>query len=220
MTVALTQSPNAGGNSCDASFPLGVQVGGDVKVAGSMDATTVKIDGTAIGAALATGVVANGIPLSDFRAPAAWKDALGDSASTGILGLADTPGSVLKGVASNGDSQNDKAVVVFRLPHSYVPGSTITVRIRAKKDTTAGTVSDSVDLVAKLIGDTLGSDICTTAAQAITTSYANYDFTVTPTGLVQGDLLALEVAGISDDTGGTTNKAVWISRVEVRLGNA
>lgn len=53
MTVALTQSPNSGGNSVDASFPLGVQVGGSVKVVGSVDATTVKIDGTSVTATAA-----------------------------------------------------------------------------------------------------------------------------------------------------------------------
>lgn len=164
------------------------------------------------------GTVPQGLPLNEAKKFDAWKDDLADAAAAGSLGLADTPGSVLKNTASNNNTQDDACVFLYTLPPSYVAGSTVTVRIRAKKDTTAGTVSDTVDLQAKLVGDTLGSDICTTAAQAVTTSYANKDFTVTPTGLVAGDVLALEVHGLSNDTGGATNKQVFIARVEVRLG--
>lgn len=193
-----------------------LHVGDDATIDGDAVVTgTLTVGGVAVPLANVTG-----IPLQQFYKPAAWKDALADTPGSNILGLADTVGSVLTGTASNGDSQNDKATALFVLPPTYVAGAAITVRIRAKKDTTLGTVSDTVDLVAKVVGDTLGSDICTTAAQQITTSYANYDFTVTPTGRTAGDILALEVAALSNDTGGTTNKAVLVSRVEVRLAAA
>lgn len=187
---------------------------------GTVDAATLKLNGTTVTGIVATGVVPQAIPLTEFKAPAAWKDDLGDTATAAILGLADTRGSVLLATAASGNTQNQSAVAVFRLPHTYVAGSTITCRVRAKQATTLLTVGTTVDVVAKLIGDTLGSDICTTAAQTVTTSYANYDFTITPTGLVAGDLLAIEVFVIEDDTGGTVNTAGSISRVEMRLGNA
>lgn len=185
-----------------------------------LDATaTFKIGSSDVTSAL-SGVIVQGIALNDFRAPAAWKDALGDTATAAILGLADTRGSVLLATAASGTSVNQSAVTVFRLPPTYIPGNTVTLRVRGKQATTLLTVGTTVDAVVKLIGDTLGSDICTTAAQTVTTAYANYDFTITPTGLVAGDLLAIEVFVIEDDTGGTVNTAGSISRVEVRLAGA
>lgn len=192
------------------------EIGGTLAVTGAATfSSTLTVGGVAVPLA---NVVP--IPLNQFRAPAAWKDDLGDTGSSAIIGLADTVGSLLKTTASNGDSISQSGVCAFVLPPTYVSGAAITVRVRAKKDTTLGTVTDTVDVTAKLVGDTLGSDICTTAAQVLTTSYANYDFTVTPTGLVAGDILAIEVFGISNDTGGTTNKQVFIARVEVRMAAA
>lgn len=160
------------------------------------------------------------VPLNQFRAPAAWKDDLGDTATAAILGLADTVGSVMLSTAANGNTVTQSAVVAIALPESYAPGGTVTVRIRAKQHDTLLTVGTTVDLVAKLVGDTLGSDICTTAAQTLTTSYANYDFTVTPTGLVAGDILALDCFLALNDTGGTVNKAASISAVSIITGPA
>lgn len=215
MTYAATFAKNAG--SCVGVDNYGANT---IETSGTVNAGTVKIAGTTVTGIVATGVVPQGIPLNEFRAPAAWKDALGDTATAAILGLADTRGSVLLATAASGNTQNQSAVTVYRLPHTYIAGSAITVRIRAKQATTLLTVGTTVDCVTKLIGDTLGSDICTTAAQTVTTSYANYDFTITPTGLVAGDLLAIEVFVIEDDTGGTVNTAGSISRVEVRIGDA
>ena len=92
------------------------------------------------------------------------------------------------------------------------------MRIRAKQATTLLTVGTTVVPTVKLIGDTLGSDLVTTSAQTLTTAYANYDFVVTPTGLVAGDLLAINTTLVCNDTGGTVNTAASISRVEVRIG--
>jgi len=220
MTVATTQSKNAGGLGTNSFGASDIECDGNVRVAGYVNATTLKVNGTAIGSALATGVIANGIPLNTAKAPAAWKDQLGDAPTGAVLGCVDTPGSVLLGTASNGDTHNQSALFLFTLPHTYVSGSAITVRIRAKQATTLLTVGTTVDLVAKLVGDTLGSDICTTAAQTLTTAYANFDFVVTPTSRVAGDILALDCFLISDDTGGTVNTAPSIARVEVRLGDA
>lgn len=161
-----------------------------------------------------------GIPLNTGRAPAAWKDALGDTATGAVLGCADTPGSVLLSTAASGTTVTQSALFLFTLPPTYVSGAAITVRIRAKQATTLLTVGTTCDLVAKVVGDTLGSDICTTAAQTLTTAFANYDFVVTPTGRVAGDILALDCFTILDDTGGTINTAAQIARVEVRLAAA
>lgn len=167
---------------------------------------------------ITTGVVPHGIPLNNFRAPAAWKDDLGDTATAAILGLADTRGSVLLASDASSETINQSAVACFTLPATYQSGAPITVRLRAKQATALSTTSSKVDVVAKLIGDTLGADICATASQQVTTSYANYDFDVTPTSLVAGDILAIEVFCIDIDV--SDGGAMSISRVEMRLNNA
>lgn len=63
----------------------------------------------------------------------------------------------------------------------------------------------------------LGADICATAAQSLTTSYANYDFTITPTGLAAGDVLNLDFALATNDTGGANAGAPTISKIDVLL---
>ena len=193
-----------------------------LEVLGSADIKALSVDGSAITgadvAALAAQVRAYPIPLNAFNAPAAWKDALGDAPAAGIFGLSDTPGDVLKGELSNANSKTDEAQNSFVLPPEYVAGGAITVRIRAKKDTTLAFVGDTIDCNVKLVGDTLGSDLVTTSPQTpMTTAYVDYDFVVTPTGLVPGNILSLIITGISNDTGGATNKAIWVSRVEMRI---
>lgn len=176
----------------------------------SVPFTAAYIDGTVKG---------YNIPLTEFKSPAAWKDALGDAPGSSILGLADAPGSPLLGNAANNTHPTDKAVALFTLPESYVAGSAVTVRIAAKL-AGAVEVAGKVDLVAKKQGNgALGADICATAAQTVTgdDTYANFDFVVTPTTLSPGDVLALEVNCDNDDTAGTANKAMSIGAVSVRI---
>ena len=50
---------------------------------------------------------------------------------------------------------------------------------------------------------TAGSDICSTAAQNLTTSMAQYTFVVTDTDLVRGDLLRVFIRTVITESGGT-----------------
>lgn len=225
MAFSRRQKQNCGPHTSIASFgDAGMDVGGTTQVDDLHVGDDATIDGDAVvTGTLTVGGVAvplanvTGLPLNTGRAPAAWKDALGDTATGAVLGCADTPGSVLLSTAANGDTQTQSALFLFTLPPTYVSGAAITIRIRAKQATTLLTVGTTVDLVAKVVGDTLGADICTTAPQTLTTAFANYDFTVTPTSRVAGDILALDCFLILDDTGGTVNTAAHIARVEVRL---
>lgn len=164
---------------------------------------------------------AHRVNLHEMRKTAAYKDVLADTPGTSLLGLGDAAGTVLTGTTTNGGSTataNESAGFFFRLPKSYVAGGAVTVRLRAKVSV-ARAVSATCDVVAKRIdGDgAAGSDICATAAQNLTTSYADYDFTVTPTTLVPGDLLLVDVYGIANDTGGSSNGAVTIAAVTVLI---
>ena len=90
----------------------------------------------------------------------------------------------------------------FTLPAEYVSGGPISFRIRAGMLTSVASVSATVDAQVFLSnGDTLvsGSDLCTTAAQsANSTSFANYDFTITPTSRVAGEVLDIRIAWIGN----------------------
>lgn len=152
------------------------------------------------------------IPLVDLRKDGAIKDQIDDAPGASLLGLGDAVGEVVKGNASNNNAKTDFAAYQLVLPADYKAGGTVTVILRVKKDTTLATVSDTCDVIAKLVGDgAVGSDICATAAQQVTVAYANYSFTITPTGLVAGDVLDLRISLNSDDTGGAVNKAVFMS---------
>lgn len=183
------------------------------RVAG-VDALNAILKGTAAGR-----VVKVPYRLAEMRKTTAMKDALADTAGTNLLGLADTAGSPLLGSTTNGGSTasvNESASFIHILGPDYVSGAAVTLRVRAKVSA-ARNVAQTVDAVVKQIGDgTLGSDICATAAQAITTAYANYDFTITPTGLVAGDRLQVDVYLATDDTGAAANGAASISEVSVR----
>lgn len=217
MTYANTASKNSGpiGGSLAANF--GAQ---DIETSGTGNFGAVKIAGTTVGVALAAAAAPMDLGLNDFRVIAAWKDPIADSPGSSLLGLTDTEGAPLLGNAASGNVKTDKGLVTFSLPAWYVSASPITVRLRAKIATTLSTVSSKVDVDSfKILADaTLGSDLCTTAAQQVTTSYADYDFVCTPTSRVAGERVHLVVATIADDTGGTINTAMSISKVTILLG--
>lgn len=159
------------------------------------------------------------IPLANLRKTGAYKDALADTPGTNLLGQADAAGSAVVGTTTNGGataSASESAGFFFPLPADYVAGGAITVRVRAKVSA-AREVAQTVDVVAKKVGDAaVGSDICATAAQALTTAYANYDFTITPTGLVAGDVLQVDVYLATDDTGASADGIPSIVALSVR----
>lgn len=157
-------------------------------------------------------------PIPLFNARATGTGAiLGNTAGTpaGAMGL--TPGThgsaapVLVGEAANNNSKTNRARFLIPLPETYEDGETVTLRFSAKVGG-ALAVAQTIDVTAhKLDGDaTVGSDLCTTAAQTLTTSFADYDFTITPTGLVAGDVLDVEVTLVANDTGGSANQAASI----------
>lgn len=162
-----------------------------------------------------SGIIFN-VPLNRCYADGAQKDAVADAPGVGVLGLTDAVAAALLGNAASGNAKNDYAGFVFSLPSNYVPGGTISLRLRAKVADTLLTASSKVDAECKLLGDgALGSDLCETAAQQVTTAYAYYDFVITPTGLVAGNVLHFRIACLADDTGGTVNKAMSISKVDL-----
>ena len=175
---------------------------------------------TTTGQAATLATVTLGIPLGSLRQAAAMKDALADAPDGTALGLGDASGALLTATTDDGVSISEKAAFEFAVPAGYTAGDTITVRLRAKISALPTVVSsNTVDITAKLRGDAgVGSDICTTNAKVTTTSMANYDFTVTPTGIVAGDVIEVVITVAANDTGGTTNGIHTISKVAVLIG--
>lgn len=107
---------------------------------------------------------------------------------------------VHKAQAEVTDNETEVSVThaLFPLPANYIAGGAITVRLRVAIIATAAAVNNgsTIDLVAyKQADGAVGSDLCETAAQtfaALDTWYSK-DFVITPTGLVAGDLLQLEI---------------------------
>lgn len=194
--------------------------GASLAITGTGNFNALQIGGVTVGAALAAAAAPVDIPLNQAKVIAAWKDTIADTPGSGILGLIDTEASVLLGNAASGNVKTDEALFIFSLPAWYIAGSPITVRIRGKVATTVSTVSNSLDCTCKVNADgALGSDICATAAQSgVLTTYGDKDFVITPTGRVAGETLHIRVVTIADDTGGTVNTAMSISKVQVLLG--
>lgn len=88
------------------------------------------------------------------------------------------------------------------LPAEYDAGETITLRIKCGMLTTVSDTTCTIDAqVYKLDGATaIGSDLCATSATTMnSTTFANKDFTITPTGLVAGDVLDIRLAIACND---------------------
>jgi hypothetical protein len=94
------------------------------------------------------------------------------------------------------------------LPADYLSGGAVTLRLKSKlfgAGTNNGSTLDAE--VFPQDAGALGSDLCTTAAQALTTSWADYDYTITPTGLVAGDRFSAVVTGSIIESAGSNLQA-------------
>lgn len=108
---------------------------------------------------------------------------------------------------------------VQRLPENYVAGSAITLRLKAGMLTTVSDTSCTLGVNAySNTGDGTGSaDINVTSAQSINSlTLANKDFTITPTGLVAGQLLHIKLTITVTDAATVTAVIGAISHAELR----
>ncbi len=159
------------------------------------------------------------IPLTSFRVHDNMAALLPTAGATDDLGLVegthgtDTP-SLQTEDLGEADATNNHARVLVQLPWNYIDGQTVTLRFMAGMVTAVADITATLDcLVYKQQDDpddAIGSDLCATAATTINSlTLANIDFTVTPTGLVAGDILDVKITtAVNDDT-----TAVVIARI-------
>lgn len=168
------------------------------------------------------GIVTKTIPLRHFReTDGAYDNPLTSAATATAFGLAGgthgTGSPKLQGKAANADTTTSKGRFEFTLPPEYAAGGVITLRVHIRMSA-APAVSATLDAeVFKTDREAgAGSDICATAAQAITT-WADKDFTITPTGLAAGDTLDVELTTVVNDTGGGGAFVAQVGSVQMLL---
>lgn len=166
------------------------------------------------------------IPWTDLRVWDAFQTNLPGTAATDDLSIA--TGTFGTGVpyVSAGDLKAAGATTryarfVFQLPPEYEAGQTVTLRFSAGMLTTVADTSCTVDAECYLDGrETVksGSDLVTTAATSInSTTFANKDFTITPTALTPGDRLDIRIAITCTDAATVTAVTPAIGAIEMLL---
>lgn len=132
------------------------------------------------------------------------------------LGLAVSAESVLTGSTTNNSSATETASFVVVVDSAMLKNTAMTIVARAKVSA-ARQVAATIDATAKVVSDgSLGSDLVTTSAQALTTSYADYYFTMPMTSIIAGSKIVVTLSCAADDTGGSTNGAITVSAVTVQ----
>lgn len=166
-----------------------------------------------------------GIPLTLLRVHDALQTNLPGTSATDDLGLStgtlgtDSP-KVTTGDLKAAGATTRYARLQFALPPEYDDGNTVTVRISAGMETTVADGTATVDVEAYKCDreGAVGSDICATAAQSINSlTFANKDFTITPTGLSAGDMLDIRIAVAVNDGSTVTAVIATIGAVELLL---
>ena len=164
------------------------------------------------------------VPLERMRVTATGA-LLGNTAGTpaGAFGLTmgtfGTNSPKLAGEAASGNSKTDKARFAFVLPPEYVAGESVTVRVRCKETVGAATVSTTIDAEVYKSDKEAGisADLCATAAIDVTTAFGNKDFDITSAALNPGDVLDIQLTGVTNDTGGAVGTILNITNVELLL---
>ncbi len=111
-----------------------------------------------------------------------------------------------QGENAKGTTKTEYLAFDVALPDSYDDGEDIQIGLTCRVNQTGGTISvKSVDMECYKAADagTVGADLCQTAAQNMTTSMAEYLFTILQTGLMRGDRLRVILKTVVTETANT-----------------
>lgn len=166
-------------------------------------------------------LVPDRVPLDEFRVTGTGVH-LGAAAGTpaGAMGLTygthGTGSPKMVGESASGNSKTNTARTVRPLPAKYADGNTVTLQVHARITVDANTSQTLDAQVFESNGEGgVGSELYTGAALVLTTSWADYDFTINPAALIAGDPLDIELTGVADDTGGASGSVIEIGDVIV-----
>lgn len=123
------------------------------------------------------------------------------------------------GEAAAGNSKTNRCRFLFPLPPEYVAGESVAVRVRCKEAVGVATVATSIDCECYEADKDAGvsADLCATAAQDVTNVAGNKDFTITTSNLGPGDVLDVQLTGVTNDTGGNVGTVLTITNVALLL---
>ena len=153
--------------------------------------------------------------------------ALLGAASGGVLGRQTGPwgtgDNYLISEAATSGTKTGYCLAFFVLPKEYVAGGAVTITIHARYATVAGSPTvgtaevdlEAYDLDAE--GNDSGGDINATAAIAVTASWADKVFTITPTNLVAGDKLNFFIKAVIQETAASGSVRIEIGSITVKL---
>ncbi len=202
------------------NLPGDLVVPGDIRVTGSITPALAKANVLALAE-----LQKFPIPLTDFRVWNNMAALLPTAGATDDLGIIEgtfgsaTPSLQTEDLKAAG-ATNNYARVLVQLPWEYVAGQTVTLRFKAGMITTVSDTTATLDCEAYKLqddpDDAIGSDLVTTVATTInSTTFADIDFTVTPTGLSPGDILDVRITTAVND--GATGTAVIAGITSARL---
>jgi hypothetical protein len=161
------------------------------------------------------------VPLVNVRTWDALATNLPGTPGTDDLGLVGGTFASATPKVSTGDLKNTTTTrygrFQFQIPAEYDAGETLVLRLNAGMETTVASASATLDVEVyksdRAAG--LGSDLCATAAQTINSlTFANKDFTITPTGLSAGDVLDVRLTVTVTDSATATAVTASIGAVE------
>jgi hypothetical protein len=151
------------------------------------------------------------INLTDFRVHDAMQTVLPGTGASDDLALIGTAFGTSSPTIQTGDVKNATttryARCMFNVPHTYVAGETVIVRVHGGMKTTVASASATVDVECYLSDDEEGisADLCATSATSINSlTDADVDFTITATTIAPGDTLDIRIAvAVTDSLTGT-----------------
>lgn len=163
------------------------------------------------------------IMLTSLRVWDAFNTNLPGTAATDDLGLiggtfATSPPTISAGDLKAAGATSRYARFQMQLPECYDAGETVTLSISAGMVTTVADTSCTVDVqcykLDKLAG--IGADLCTTAATTINSLvFASKAFTITPSGLVAGDVFDVRITIACTDAATATAVEPTIASIDL-----
>lgn len=151
-------------------------------------------------------------------------DATGGAGKLAIVnGGWGTSGLTLEGEDSQNNTKTGDCNIVFRLPPEYMADQDYKVVINSQWDDGGGgtTLSGTIDaeVYELTAAGAVGSDLNTTAAQAISTTATDYTFVLTDTGLAPGDFIIIHIRAIMTEGGntGTVKHVIGSARLKLDI---
>lgn len=165
----------------------------------------------------ANGLAATALPL--ITGKNSDGSTLAASASSGKFGIASTLGTSLNlaGEAAQNNTKTDTVMFEHMLPANYVAGQDITLTVNAKIAGTGTPGTKTLTGHAYKVDNAgaAGSDLIATSAPNMTTSNADYTFTITGTTLNPGDRLTISLVAALQETGNSASVNAQINSVRL-----